>query len=115
MVSVIRFSAAAEALAVVLTLSLPATAFAQQDSTKARKDTTTSVTFGGFVDTYYAKQFGRNSVGDIPFLTQPVRNREFNINLVYVDARVSAPRWRGRLAFQAGTSVQANYSAEPVI
>lgn len=79
------------------------------------------VTFGGFLDSYYAYDFGkpatldRSFAGGATFTTQPARHNEFNINLAYVEAIISGPRVRGRLALQAGTSVQSNYSAEPVV
>jgi hypothetical protein len=78
-------------------------------------DTTVTVSFGGFVDSYYAYDFGRPLNFDRPFTTQAVRHNEFNVNLAYVEAKVSGPRVRGRLALQAGTSVQTAYGAEPTI
>lgn len=84
-------------------------------------DTTTRVTFGGFVDGYYAWDISRppaldrGFAGGAPFTTQPARHNEFNVNLAYVEALVAAPRVRGRLALQAGTSVQSNYAAEPAV
>lgn len=82
-------------------------------------DTTTKVIFGGFVDSYYAYDFGRprtldrSFAGGATFTTQPARHNEFNVNLAYVEAILTGPRLRGRLAVQAGTSVQSNYAAEP--
>jgi putative OmpL-like beta-barrel porin-2 len=82
-------------------------------------DTTLHLTFGGFVDSYYAYDFGkpptidRSFAGGATFTTQPARHNEFNINLAYVEAVLSGNRVRGRLALQAGTSVQSNYGAEP--
>jgi hypothetical protein len=82
-------------------------------------DTTTRVTFGGFVAAYYAFDFGRPVNQDRSFAsgnlftTQPARHSEFNVNLAFVEAKLEAPRVRGRFAAQYGTSVQSNYSAEP--
>jgi hypothetical protein len=79
------------------------------------------VTFGGFVDTYYAYDFGRprtldrSFAGGATFTTQPARHNEFNVNLAYVEANLAGPRLRGRLALQAGTAVQSNYAAEPSV
>lgn len=70
------------------------------------------VTFGGFVDTYYAYDFNNSQILDRSFTTQPARHNEFNVNLAHLDAKVSASRIRGRFALQAGTSVQSNYAAE---
>ncbi len=71
------------------------------------------VSFGGFVDTYYA--FDANQPGnfDRAYTTQPARHNEFNVNLAHVDAQLKEDRVHGRIALQVGTSVQSNYSTEP--
>ena len=74
-----------------------------------------TVTFGAFVDGYYAYDFSRPRNIDRAYTTQAVRHNEFNVNLAYVEAKVAGERVRGRLALQAGTSVQSNYSGEPAI
>lgn len=79
----------------------------------ATTDTTTQVTFGGFVDGYYAFDFNRPANFDRPFTTQAARHDEFNVNLAFLEAKLDAARMRGRLALQVGTSVQANYAGEP--
>jgi hypothetical protein len=82
-------------------------------------DTAAKVTFGAFVDIYYAWDFGRpptmdrSFAGGAPFTTQPARHNEFNVNLAFIDARLESPDLRGRLALQVGTSVQSNYAGEP--
>ena len=82
-------------------------------------DTSVKLTFGGFVDGYYAWDFGRppsfdrSFAGGTLFTTQPARHNEFNVNLAFVEAKLDGARVRGRLALQAGTSVQSNYSGEP--
>lgn len=78
-------------------------------------DSSPKITFGAFVDGYYAWDFNRPSNFDRAFTTQPARHAEFNINLAFVEAKITAPRYRGRLALQYGTSVQANYAGEPTI
>jgi hypothetical protein len=75
----------------------------------------TQVTWGGFIDSYYAYDFGRPLTIDRAFTTQPARANEFNVNLAFVEAKLSGDRVRGRLALQAGTSVQSNYAAEPAV
>jgi Putative beta-barrel porin-2, OmpL-like. bbp2 len=81
----------------------------------AAQDTTRAVVFGAFVDTYYAWDANGAAAGDFdrPYVTQPARQDEFNVNLAFVEARLTGPRVRGRLALQAGTAVQANYAGEP--
>lgn len=78
-------------------------------------DTAVTVSFGGFVDSYYAYDFGRPANFDRAFTTTAARHNEFNVNLAYIEAKVSGPRVRGRLALQAGTSVQSNYAGEPAV
>jgi hypothetical protein len=90
-----------------------------QAATVATPDTSVRVTFGAFVDGYYAWDIGRpptrdrSFAGGALFTTQPSRHNEFNVNLAFAEAVLTGPRVRGRLALQAGTSVQANYSVEP--
>lgn len=81
----------------------------------ARQKTITipsSFQFGGFIDSYY--MYNRNLPKDTErnYTTQAVRNGEFNINLAYIDAKVEEKNYRGRIAFQWGTSVNANYAGE---
>jgi hypothetical protein len=71
--------------------------------------------WGGFLDTYYAWDFNRPFNFDRAYTTQPARHAEFNVNLVFLEAKISGPRIRGRVAVQWGTSVQANYAGEPQI
>ena len=100
--------------AVIAMLGLPVLVAAQvAPATQAVADTSSRVTFGGFVDTYYAFDFNRPRNFDRAFTTQPARHNEFNVNLAFVEAKLDAPRMRGRLAIQMGTSVQANYAGEP--
>ncbi|MCU0619061.1 MAG: porin [Gemmatimonadaceae bacterium] len=82
------------------------------DSTR-RDSIPTRVSVGAFVDGYYAWDTGRPRTFDRAYTTQPARHNEFNVNLAFVEAVLSGERIRGRLALQAGTSVQSNYAAEP--
>lgn len=74
-----------------------------------------SVVWSGFVDTYFAWDGGHPGSLDRPFTTQAARHNEFNVNLAQVAVTLGGERVRGRLALQAGTSVQANYAAEPAV
>ncbi len=100
-------------LAGVASFTIPMFADAQSSSILA--DTMPKITFGGFVDGYYAYDFNRPSTFDRAFTTQPARHNEFNVNLAYVEVKLDGPRIRGRFALQAGTSVQSNYAGEPRI
>ena len=99
-----------------LTLAVPlASALAQSAPT----DSTPKITVGAFVDAYFAWDFGRppsldrSFSGGALFTTQPARHNEFNVNLAFIEAKLDAPHYRGRVALQVGTSVQSNYSGEP--
>jgi len=76
-------------------------------------DTAAHLTFGAFIDSYYAWDFGRPGGHQRALVTQAARHDEFAINLAHVEARYQSPRARGRLALQAGTAVQVNYAGEP--
>ncbi|MGV3708871.1 MAG: outer membrane beta-barrel protein [Gemmatimonas sp.] len=109
-----NYSAKAFWLSCALAGTLGTSATAQQ-----QPDSTIKVTFGGFVDTYYAWDFSKPATYDRAFAggtlysTQPSRHNEFNVNLAYVDAKLESAKVRGRLALQVGTSVQSNYAGEP--
>ncbi|MBC7690858.1 MAG: porin [Methylotenera sp.] len=68
-----------------------------------------------FVDTYWAYSTAKPPTLDRQYTTQAVRHNEFNLNLAFIDAKIDADRYHGRLALQAGTSVQSNYSGEPTV
>lgn len=96
-------------VASALALAFPTMLAAQE----AAADTTPRVAVGAFVDGYYAYDFGRPASHDRAFTTQAARHDELNVNLAHVEARYASPGVRGRLALQAGTSVQFNYAGEP--
>lgn len=79
----------------------------------ANAQDTSTVRFAGFADVYHAWDANRPAVRDRAFTTQPARHNEFNVNLAFVEGVLSGPRLRGRIALQAGTSVQSNYAGEP--
>jgi len=95
-------------VAAMLAAALPAPLLGQSD-------TTLHVTWSGFVDTYYAYDFDTPAGIDRAFTTQAARHNEFNVNLAFAGVTLTGDRVRGRLALQAGTSVQANYAGEPTI
>ncbi len=84
------------------------------DSTR-RDSVPTRVAVGAFVDGYFAWDAGRPRAFDRAYTTQPARHNEFNVNLAFVEAVLTGERVRGRLALQAGTSVQSNSFAEPQV
>ena len=83
-------------------LAAGATVTAQTGGAQAApSDTTPRVTFGAFVDGYFAwdvgrpPSFDRSFAGGTPFTTQPARHNEFNVNLAFVgsQARCAALPW----------------------
>jgi len=106
-------------IAVLIVGFMPHGAVAQTGDTTVpapvSTDTTTITTFGAYIDGYYAWDFSRPASFDRSYTTQPARHAEFNVNLGFIEAKLSGPRVRGRLAIQFGTSVQANYAGEPHI
>src|SRR5262245_34566594 len=102
-------------LAVMATVPCAIEAQAYDSTAKARPDTAAKLSFGLFIDGYYAWDVDQPANFDRAYTTQPARHAEFNINLAFIEAKVNGPRYRGRLALQWGTSVQANYAGEPQI
>jgi len=68
----------------------------------------------GFVDVYYAYDFNEPSDSDRSFTTSPARHNEFNLNLAHIGVTYTDETVRARLALQVGTSVEANYTTEPL-
>ncbi len=114
-----RLAAAALAAASIALPAAAQTPTPTADTAAAAADTAPTVRFGAFVDGYYAYDAGRPATRDRSFAggalfgTQPARHNEFNVNLAFVEAALTGDRYRGRLALQFGTSVQANYIGEP--
>lgn len=78
----------------------------------AQNRDSSKVVIGGFLDTYFAYDFDKPASRNRAYTTQPARHNEFNINLAFIEAKLSGERVRGRLALQTGTSVNLNYAAE---
>lgn len=74
-----------------------------------------ATTFDGFVDLYYAYDFNEPTNHDREYTTQPARHNEFNANLVMLGVEHQKDDLKARLSFQAGTYVQSNYAAEPLV
>jgi len=72
-----------------------------------------SLTVSAYVDLYYALDFAHPLPPQRAYTTQAVRHNEANVNLAAATFSVLRGRARARLTLQAGTSVQANYAAEP--
>lgn len=86
------------------------------DANSDKGEGTLPVTWGAFVDTYYAYDFNNPLDHERALLyTTARRSNEFNLNLGYLDVKLNGRRIRGRFALQAGTSVQALYAAEPTL
>lgn len=110
----------ANAFSLLTALSLSAVVPLHQAASQTTPtDSTPKITFGAFVDGYFAWDAGRpptldrSFAGGALFTTQPARHNEFNVNLAFVEVKLDAPHYRGRFALQTGTSVQSNYFGEP--
>ena len=66
------------------------------------------VKYSGFLDAYYAIDTNAPQNNERKFTTQPQRVNEPSINLIFADATLTSDRVRGRLALQAGNSVEKN-------
>jgi hypothetical protein len=111
-----RFRAWARALAVIILLGGYHCIVADEPKAdSATPDSKPAITYGAFVDTYYAWDFDRPATFDRAYTTQPARQAEFNVNLAFAEAKLDDESIRGRFAVQFGTSVQANYAGEPHI
>ena len=53
--------------------------------------------FGAFVDAYFAWDFGQPDAFDRPYTTQPARHNEFNVNLAFLEAKLTGEQVRGRV------------------
>ena len=67
---------------------------------------------GVFVDGYYNANLNRPTATSQNYTTQAIQNNTFAINLAHIDAKLETEKFRGRLALQTGTSVNANYANE---
>lgn len=83
--------------------------------TYAQTDTSAlTFSFSGYAEPYYGYDFNRPADGNRPgFIYSHNRHHEFNVNLAFLKASVSAQRMRGNFALMAGTYANANLSAEP--
>ena len=81
---------------------------AQEDTTK------TSINFTGYLEIYYAYDFGQPKDHNRPyFLYSHDRHNEFNLNLGFVKGSYQSDKVRAQLALATGTYMNANYAAEP--
>ncbi len=90
-----------------LLLFLNFASWAANDSTK------TKIMISGYVDIYYAYDFGRPSNHERPsFIYNHKRTNEVNLNLGYLKAACLSEKLRANLALMAGTYAQYNLASE---
>jgi hypothetical protein len=70
------------------------------------------IELGIFVDGYYNYNLNRPSATSQNYTTQAIQNDNFAINLAHIEGKLDSEKFRGRLALQYGTSVNANYTNE---
>lgn len=81
---------------------------AQNDSTK------NPLTISGYVETYYAYDFGKPLVQNRPgFIYSYNRHNEVNLNVGFIKAAYATEKVRANLALMTGTYANANLAAEP--
>jgi len=73
----------------------------------------TLISYSGFLDGTFAHDWNELPTRTRPYTTQPYYSDEVALNLGYVDAVLNSSDYHGRLALQYGSSVVANYRAEP--
>lgn len=76
-------------------------------------DSTTNLTFSGYVEAYYNYDFNKPANHErAAFIYNHNRHNEFNINLAYLKASYSQSKVRANLSLMAGTYANANLAAE---
>ncbi len=86
------------------------TANAQSDST----NTTCSLKFSGYLETYYSYDFGNPSNNTRPsFVYSHNRHNEVSLNLGFIKAAYEKNNVRANLALMTGSYANANLAAEP--
>ncbi|MBL7817360.1 MAG: porin [Saprospiraceae bacterium] len=76
-------------------------------------DSTKSLIFSGYIETYYGGDFNKSPSHERPsFMYNHNRSHEFNINLVYLKAAYSSSAIRANLSLMTGTYANANLVAE---
>ncbi len=93
-------------LALLILATVYSKANAQSDST--------SLTFSGYAETYYAYDFGEPDHHNRPgFIYSHNRSNEVNLNFGFLKAAYASSNVRANLALGAGTYMNANLAAEP--
>lgn len=92
---------------IVAFLLLPLQAMAEEASAQA-------LTFSGYLETYYVRDFNHPQYHRRPFFTYSHhRANDLSVNLAMLKANVNTRSVRGNLALASGTYMRANYAAEP--
>ncbi len=81
----------------------------------AQRDSSTTLTFSGFTDIYFATEFDEKTTHERPgFLYNHRRVNEVNVNLAFLKAQFSSKKSRANIALMTGNYAQHNLAAEPV-
>lgn len=83
-----------------------------ENASIVKSTNTEEFSFSAFLDTAFSYGFNKFDPRNRAYLTQPTRDQEVQVNLAFVDIKLDTERYRGRIALQAGSSVDRNYSAE---
>lgn len=93
---------------IILLSIISLNSFSQTDSTKH------SIRFSGYIEAYYAFDFGNPDDHNRPwFMYSHNRHNEININLGFLKAVYETKKVRANLALMTGTYANANLASEP--
>jgi len=100
-------------LNVKILIAVMAISLFPSDPPLARAEDLPSSAVSAYIDTYYGVDSTNLRSHHRPYTTQAYHDEQPAVNLGYVDLSSTSGDYRGRIALQDGTSVEANYAAEP--
>ncbi len=86
-----------------------------QNYAEEKKDDSTRLVIGGYIDVYYGYDFNNPRDKNRPYFVSSSRHNDVAINLAILDLIYTAPRVRAALKPAFGTFMQNNFAAEPVL
>lgn len=88
--------------------------FSVQRIVLAQEEKISSLTFSGYLETYYNYNFNKPAISTMPgFMYSHHRSNEVNLNLGLIKGAYATENVRANLALMAGTYANANLAAEP--
>jgi len=88
--------------------------FVFQTSIFGQTESKPSITWSGYLETYYVYDFNQPANHERPsFMYNHNRHNEFNLNLGFIKGTYNSANTRANLALMAGTYAQYNLASEP--